>query len=88
MQPYSSASIASAWSRRILSRNGAFGLSKSCRPYRLRYAHAPLLLWLISGVRSPCSLTRPPRYRNSVFWAYFCPAASTVSGGGVGAVML
>lgn len=48
----------------VLSPHGALGLSKSSGQYLLKHAHAALLLWLIPRVRSPCRLTRPPRYRN------------------------
>ncbi|CAB1099956.1 unnamed protein product [Ectocarpus sp. CCAP 1310/34] len=37
-----SASITSAWSRRLLSRNGALGVSKISQPYHLTHAHAVL----------------------------------------------
>ena len=76
MHPYSRASIASALNSRTLSLHGALGRSKSSRENLLMHAHAALLRWLISCVSSPSSLTRPPKYRNWVVWAYFCPAAS------------
>ena len=82
MHPYSRASIASALNSRTLSLHGVFGRSKSSRENLLMHAHAALLRWLISCVSSPSSLTRPPKYRNLVVWAYFCPAASMTSGGG------
>ena len=82
MHPYSRASIASALNSRTLSLHGALGRSKSSRENLLIHAHAALLRWLISCVSSPSSLTRPPKYRNWVVWAYFCPAASMTSRGG------
>ena len=82
MHPYSRASIASALNSRTLSLHGALGRSKSSRENLLMHAHAALFRWLISCVSSPSSLTRPPKYRNWVVWAYFCPAASMTSGGG------
>ena len=82
MHPYSRASIASALNSRTLSLHGTLGRSKSSRENLLMHAHAALLRWLISRVSSPSSLTRPPKYRNWVVWAYFCPAASMTSGGG------
>ena len=82
MHPYSRASIASALNGRTLSLHGALGRSKSSRENLLIHAHAALLRWLISCVSSPSSLTRPPKYRNWVVWAYFCPAASMTSRGG------
>ena len=82
MHPYSRASIASALNSRTLSLHGALGRSKSSRENFLMHAHAALLRWLISCVSSPSSLTRPPKYRNWVVWAYFCRAASMTSGGG------
>ena len=82
MHPYSRASIASALNSRTLSLHGALGRSKSSRENLLMHAHAALLRWLISCVSSPSSLTRPPKYRNWVVWAYFCPVASMTSGGG------
>ena len=82
MHPYGTASIASALNSRTLSLHGALGRPKSSRENLLMHAHAALLRWLISCVSSPSSLTRPPKYRNRVVWAYFCPAASMTSGGG------
>ena len=86
MHPYSRASMASAFSNRPLSLNGALGLSKSSVENFLKHAQAILVRWLISRVRSASLVMRPSRYTNWWTWLYFWPAAaiSSAGRGGVG----
>ena len=86
MHPYRRASMASAFSNRALSLNGAFGLSKSSVENFLKHPQAILVRRLISRVMSASSVMRPPRYTNWWTWWYFWPAAaiSSAGRGGVG----
>ena len=86
MHPYGRASMASAFSNRALSLNGAFGLSKSSVENFLKHPQAILVRRLISGVMSASSVMRPPRYTNWWTWWYFwpAPAISSAGRGGVG----
>ena len=86
MHPYSRASMASAFSNRALSLNGALGLSKSSVENFLKHPQVILVRRLISRVMSASSVMRPPRYMNWWTWLYFWPAAAISSAGrsGVG----
>ena len=86
MHPCSRPSMASAFSNRALSLNGAFGLSKSSVENFLKHHQAILVRRLISRVMSASSVMRPPRYTNWWTWWYFCRAAaiSSAGRGGVG----
>ena len=86
MHPYSRASMASAFSNRALSLNGAFGLSKSSVENFLKHPQAILVRRLVSGVMLASSVMSPPRYTNWWTWWYFWPAAaiSSAGRGGVG----
>ena len=64
MHPYSRASMASAFSNRALSLNGALGLSKSSVKNFLKHPQAVLVRRLLSCVMSASSAMRPPRYTN------------------------
>ena len=68
MHPYSRASIASAFSNRALSLNGALGLSKSSVKNFLKHSQAILVRWLIFRVMSASSVMRPSRYTKWWTW--------------------
>ena len=78
--------MASAFSNRALSLNGALGLSKSSVENFLKHPQAILVRRLISRVMSASSVIRPPSYTNWWTWWYFWPAAaiSSAGRGGVG----
>ena len=86
MDPYSRASMASAFSNRALSLSGAFSLSRSSVENFLKHPQAILVRRLISGGMPASSVMRQPRYTNWWTWWYFWPAAaiSSAGRGGVG----
>ena len=60
MHPYRRASMASAFSNRALSLNGAFGPSKSSVENFLKHPQAMMVRRLISGVMSAINYTGIP----------------------------
>ena len=86
MHPYSRASIASSFSNRALSLNGALGLLKSSVENFLKHPQASLVRRLITRLMSASSVMRPPRYTTWWTWWYFWSAAaiSSAGRGGVG----
>ena len=62
MHRYSRASMASAFSKRTLSLNGALGRSKSSVENFVKHPQAILVRQLISRVSSASSVMRPSRY--------------------------
>ena len=86
MQPYSRASMVSAFSNRVLSPNDALGLSKSSVENFPKHPQTIFVRRLMSRVMSASSEMRTPRYTDWCTWWYFWPAAaiSSAGRGGVG----
>ena len=78
--------MASAFSNRALSLNGALDLSKCSMENFLKHPQAILVRRLMSRAMSASSVMRPPKYMNWWTWWYFWPAAaiSSAGRGGVG----
>ena len=81
MHSHSRASMASAFSNRVLILNVSLGRSKGSVGIFLKHLNAIFMRGLISRVRSASSVMRPPRYTNWWTWLYFWPAAMISSAG-------